>query len=461
MNNALLRTWFTVDVRSLAVLRIGVAAVVLYDLADRSRFLLDHYSDAGVVSRADLVDLGAWYRPLSLYMLGGSPAFAGALFALTGLCALALLAGWRTRLVTICVFVLTISLHARNPFVLFGGDTVVKMILFWGIFLPWGNAFSSDARRARARGEALPLTECSPATAAAMLQVAVIYIFTAGLKSGAPWRWDGTAIYYALSLDAFPARLGPWIYGRPVLMKALTLGALVIEWAAAFLLFSPVRTRVARGFALFLLVGLHLGIALTMKVNFFPYVNIIHLAMFLPSSVWGGAPPAEGSFLGDGSAKRVFPLLLIVYLTAWNLGIPAFTRVPGRLLGLGQSWGMFAPQPRMIDGWWIFLAERSDGSRVDLRTGASTVSFAPPEDRAGLYPSTRWRKFYENLLERDSPELERFPRYLCDLHRREHPASPQVVAVEAVFMAERNLPDYRVTPARPQSLGRTECPARP
>ena len=48
------------------------------------------------------------------------------------------------------------------------------------------------------------------ATAAILLQVAIVYWTTGLLKDGAAWR-DGTAVYYALHLDFWVTAVGEWL----------------------------------------------------------------------------------------------------------------------------------------------------------------------------------------------------------------------------------------------------------
>ena len=45
----------SLDLRSLAIYRVGLSLVLLYDLLDRSRNLIAHYSDLGVVPAEEAV----------------------------------------------------------------------------------------------------------------------------------------------------------------------------------------------------------------------------------------------------------------------------------------------------------------------------------------------------------------------------------------------------------------------
>ena len=128
----------TGDLRSLAALRVILGVLVLVDLLDRSRDLRVHYTDFGMLPRAALlskfinglavclhVSVGTWPGMLALFILQAAVAFA-------------LLVGFHTRLMAVLSWFLMYSLHLRNPVVLQGGDDLLRMLLFWGMFLPLG-----------------------------------------------------------------------------------------------------------------------------------------------------------------------------------------------------------------------------------------------------------------------------------------------------------------------------------
>ena len=129
---------FSADLRSLAIYRVVLALLALADLISRATDLSAHYTDTGVLPRyALLQELPSRWR-FSLHLLSGDAFVQAALFILAGLAALALLIGLRTRLMTVIVWVFLVSLHERNPLVLNAGDTLLRMLFFWGMFLPLG-----------------------------------------------------------------------------------------------------------------------------------------------------------------------------------------------------------------------------------------------------------------------------------------------------------------------------------
>ncbi|HBY80263.1 MAG TPA: hypothetical protein DEG47_25360, partial [Cyanobacteria bacterium UBA11148] len=91
---------FGLDLRSLAVFRIGLGLLLIIDLIDRSRDLNAHYTDFGILPRAPLIEkfLNPWFW--SVHVFSGQALFQGILFVIAGLIALLLLIGYRTRLVT-------------------------------------------------------------------------------------------------------------------------------------------------------------------------------------------------------------------------------------------------------------------------------------------------------------------------------------------------------------------------
>ena len=135
---------FGIDLRTLALYRVCLALIIIMDLVARARDLTAHYSDEGVLPRAALLgDIGQWAP--SLHLISGSPKIQALLFMLAGVVALALLVGYRTRAATILSWLLLLSLQARNPAIMQGGDMLLYLLLFWGIFLPLDARFSVDA----------------------------------------------------------------------------------------------------------------------------------------------------------------------------------------------------------------------------------------------------------------------------------------------------------------------------
>src|SRR3712207_3360366 len=135
---------FGADLRSLAVFRIVLALLVLADLANRATDLRQHYTDAGVLPRTALVQEGLTPWAFSLNLMNGRLFFQVLLLVAAALAALGLLIGYRTRLCTIVLWVLLLSIQWRNPLVGGSDGPLLRLLLFWGMFLPLGAYWSVD-----------------------------------------------------------------------------------------------------------------------------------------------------------------------------------------------------------------------------------------------------------------------------------------------------------------------------
>ncbi len=228
---------FGIDLRTLALFRVCLGLWLIVDLIIRAGHLTAHYTDFGVLPRAEAISHISPWR-LSIHLINGSTAFQAILFILAGVFALCLVLGYRTRIATIVSWVLLLSLQNRNPILLQGGDNLALMLLFWGMFLPLGARFSID-EALNSRTEAVPNSFASVATMAILVQCMSVYFFSAFLKSGPEWMPDGTAVYYALHVDRFASPLAVWFRQFDLPMRGLTYFVWWLELIGPLLMFAP------------------------------------------------------------------------------------------------------------------------------------------------------------------------------------------------------------------------------
>lgn len=378
------------DLRSLAAFRVGLGAIVLVDLAGRVGDRATLYAAGDLATR-----LGGW----PLYGPGTSAAVVTALFAIHAAAAVALVLGVRTRLAAATTWLLLLCLHHRNPFVLNAGDALLRLLLLWSMFLPLGARFGLDAPR---KAPAAVLVR-SPATLALAVQVVSVYAFTLVLKSGAAWLPNGTALHFALSNDALATDLGHALTAWPSLLHVMTYAVLAIEAVAPLLLIAPgARHRLAGAAAL---VGLHVGIALFMRVGLFPFVSIVAVLPFLPPALWrdrGAAACARGSSPRGARAVHAVCVICLAGLLLADIGTIVRSARPPRpvhavlaAIGLDHRWDMFAPDPPSTHDELLARLVDGDASRdVPLRPA-----------------NLRWRKYFERVG-RDNDALALL-RHLC------------------------------------------------
>lgn len=469
---------FRVDPRALAALRISLGVLLIADLAIRSRDLVVFYTDAGVLPR-DL--LAAAYPTLSglavLHGLSGAAWVQAALFGLAGSAAVALALGYRTRLATAISLVFLVSLHARNPVILNAGDSVLRRLLFWGLFLPLGGRWSVDAVRSDRRQGSV----ATVASAALLLQVVVIYLAN-GLFKLRGERWlDGTAVAAIFSLDHLTVLLGDVLATVPPLLAAAGVVWTALVLAAPLFL---VLTGWPRAALAGLLAAGHVGMALTLRLGLFPLISIAALLPFLPPAVWdrtGTMAPGLGSWctarlhdcdrlLPDVPAlpgwaaiptdriATVVVATLLVLVLVWNgatLGyVDAPASVTDRIDPEERRWDMFAPNPRTTDGWFVVVGELDGGRTVDvLREGP--VRWQRPPELASTYPSHRWLLYMLGL--RDAPRVlgPSFAAYQCRRWDDRHASS--LASLEVNFMAQPTRVDGP-EPIHRIHLGEYDCP---
>lgn len=178
------RDSYALDYRSLAVFRVLVALVVLIDLALRFPHTYTLYSDSGPYPRylsMENIHPDRW----SVFFANGSPEFAWLLFVIGMVAAVSMMAGWRTRLATVVLWVIVLSLQSRNNHANSGADTLMRMSLFWGMFLPLGARWSADARLGAPHDPTVAGGTVANAVGFGLiLQGACVYFFTALMKDG-------------------------------------------------------------------------------------------------------------------------------------------------------------------------------------------------------------------------------------------------------------------------------------
>ena len=296
---------FSIDYRSLAFFRISLGFLILFDLYVRSKELAAHYTDFGVLPRGIFLEKFSNKFWISIHLANGSIFFQGFLFIIAAIFAIALILGYKTRIATIFSWFLLISLQSRDPLVLQGGDILFRMLLFWAIFLPLGEKYSFDEVLKEKKGqEAKNGSALSFGTFGIMLQFAFVFIFSALLKTGAEWFPDGTAIYYALSIDQFATWLGKFLLGFPNLIHYFTYFVFFLELFGPVLFFVPLFFKQIRTFAIFLFLMLFIGMGTNLNLGPFPWICSTALIVFIPPWLWDKL----GNFLQRKESKR-----LIVY----------------------------------------------------------------------------------------------------------------------------------------------------
>ncbi len=424
------RRVFTLDARSIALMRVGVAATVLVDLWVRSTHLVEHYSDAGVLPRQAAFVVSASAR-VSLLSLSGDPAWALAVFLAAGALASAVLVGFRSQLATLLLWVFVLSIQHRNPLVWDHRDVLISSALGWGLVLRWGSAWSLDGRRGR--GARSGHSRAGASAALYVCQIACIYLFAALLKSGPEWRTELTAVERAVGVQYWATAFATHLLEHPQLMAVLTACVWWFELLVAPMLLCPWHTARLRVAVVVGLVLMQLGFGLFLWLDTFPMISLSISLGLLPTSLWSRA----GSFEPPQSEprwERALLLGLLGYLLVLNVlslgrdpDRQAGLRWPAKLVGVDQDWTMFAPSPTRVDGWFVVAAQDRAGASMDLLTGRALDWSRPKSFRQGLR-TTRELVYMRRLLAVDDARRVSFAEARC----RE--GAPGRVAVDVHFV---------------------------
>ena len=201
--------------------------------------------------------------------------------------AITFLIGLWTRLTTIVLFIIFVSMLHRNIDLINGQDQVVTMLLFFSVFAPLGDSFSVDTlvrHRRHSRVSAKPFVQkLKPIWSLRLMQISVafIYLFSAPAKylGDTAWR-DGSALYYVSLSDRWFRFPDIHFFHNTSLSMVLTFGTLIIQLTfVLFVWFSKTRP-----FALTGIVLLHFSLLVFMapSVFFFNLVLLVSFILFIP-----------------------------------------------------------------------------------------------------------------------------------------------------------------------------------
>jgi len=437
-----LRAWVhalsELDPYSLACFRIGIGAVLLYDIG-LAWSVLELWP--GIQGYFDGLPLPEGL-PNGLGMLK-------LLFGLYALLALGVLLGYQTRCCTLALWI-AFTVHRYVSQTTDYHDDVLFHALFWAQFLDWGQRFSLDARLGRATGYADVVSRM--ASCGLVLNLAYLYVSTAWEKSDPAWWPEGSAVYFALGDVALSGPVGRWIVeqGSSVVFQGLSGLVLALEFVGGLLIASPwARLRLAGLLALMLLQA---GLWVCMRLESFPATMLSVQVALLPAFVWTRWGFRASCLIGIRPRWQRNALLALVAgiavvnaeglrlnrLDAWSYpGAEALSEVRD-FFDLQGVWRMYAPAPPDYTCWWVGVGRNRAGEEVDPITGVRPT-FAEPDNSAwpfGALGSVYW--YYG-----PDPEGEvqnEFVRFLLWQDRRYTPPEKQLTHFMLFYVYVPYLP---------------------
>ena len=499
---------FGFDLRSLALMRIGLGGVLVADLAQRWCSLRAHYTDQGVLPRGLMESIPG--SSVGLYGLVGGVGPVVALGTVAIVAAIAMTVGFHTRVASIVSWVLLVSLQNRNPFVYHSGDDLLRLVLFWGVFLPLGARWSVDARRHPS------LAACanqfvSVATVGLFLQLLYLFLFLFDHKlMGTAWR-NGTAVYDAISVEQYRSAFGGVLLTFPAILPFLTYAVLIQQGITVALMSAPILLGPLRVLAVLGVITTQVGFGLCFNLGTFPWITTFAMLAVLPSSFWeriAPAPPKHPDrfeqnqeplpepprFLNRVArfgkwAVAAVAVLSIASITLWNLSqagakfgaagseVAFEETLLGRfalLMRLDQRWSMFSPNPQTEDGWFVIDGTLADGARIDLfpelvtgsvdsasaeRAVARGIRWEKPDLISSQFGNQRWLLYFLQLVAVPSDaQLRGFRDYVCRFWNEGKQPRKSLRRFTLNYMRFEHLPGRKTTPVEKIQLASGICP---
>ncbi len=299
-----------ISARPLGLFRIVYGLLLLIYLSLMTVEFKHWYTGAGLLQGTEAREAAGPLRFSPLQFVA-NPIVPQLVLATAFVAALGVTLGWRTRLLSVVLYLCMLSFYHRNVSSNGGPDAVPVILSFYVMLCPSGAAYSLDARReARRRGTLAEPLIVPWGVRLLQMQLCLIYFQSCVIKCGGPAWMDGTAVHYVLFNREFGQFNLEWVASYPILVNLMTHGALLIEFSLAFWLwFKPTRRWVILGGIL-----LHAGIR--------PVINIP-----------GFGETMCATYLTFLDATEAATLLRVLDPRAWlvRLGIrrPQFDFFPG------------------------------------------------------------------------------------------------------------------------------------
>jgi hypothetical protein len=267
---------FVIDKRAIKLFRILLGLVILHDTFVRLSDAEAFYSDQGVLPLISLNSLLASPWEWSILALSDSPLLRYFIFGLLITSAVALMLGRFTKLALFLVWFGLVSLQNRNPIIYQGGDDLLRMVVFWSFFLPWKQINRSQS----------PTQILSFATVFLLLQILFPFFFSALFKGSFEWWQQGSALYFALSLDQLTRPLGQALVKHYELTVFLTRVAFIGELLVLPVFLIPFARTMVSWLVFGFVFLFFLATSTLMLIGLFPLCFMACSVLFIPSSFW-------------------------------------------------------------------------------------------------------------------------------------------------------------------------------
>jgi hypothetical protein len=218
----------------------------------------------------------------SLLSFSDDSRYLTVLVAIGAAAAISVIVGFFTRESLVVSAVLLWSFHARNHYILDGGDNLGRILVLFLVAMSSSSWLSLDRRLGRASSRSVAgniLHNC--ALLAATLQLCALYLTSGTSKlMGSLWQ-SGTALYYVMRNAEFSrVAWAEQLTGNVYLVTLASYSVMALQSSFVLLVWGR-RSRIVLIGALLLM---HLGIAYFMGLVRFSMVTMASLVLLVPDS---------------------------------------------------------------------------------------------------------------------------------------------------------------------------------
>ncbi len=270
-----------VSARPLGLFRVVFGALMMIYLAVMTVEFEYWYTDRGLLQGTEAREAAAVdgmplrFSPLHYVH---DPVTPRIVHAIAFAAALGVTLGWRTRTMSLVLWLAMLSLYHRNPSSNGGPDAMPMVLSFYMMLCPSGAAYSLDARReARRRGTPAEPLIVPWAVRLLQMQFCLVYFQSCQIKCGGADWINGTATHWVLFNREFGWFNLEWLGSYPLLINMMTHVALLSEFALAFWLWF----RPTRRWAILAGIVLHAGIRPVLNIPGFGELMCATYIVFL------------------------------------------------------------------------------------------------------------------------------------------------------------------------------------
>lgn len=456
----IIRQIFTLDLRSLAIMRIVSGILIIINLIILCSSFEAFVSDYGIFPASTALSQYPTLNYRWFHVISGSYRRQVPLFIIHFLVAIWFTLWYQTRASTILLRIFTCSLQWSQHLFLHGWDTVTRLLLFRSIFLPIWEWYSIDGRYKQEKMHHI----YSISSFALIIQIISIYIVSVALKTDQCRSQDFTSIYYNLWIDYYSTKIWIWLRWYSQIISYMSAYVYYLEriWPILYLLPNKkIKTSVC-----LLFITFHLGLAVFMHLWLFPRICI---------SVWIWLMPYRHKqneqllyYRVKKTEYTVLALITLVILRNINTLYPQFLWSNFSkfhryyyLLRLDQSRWMFAPSPSFSNSWHQIDGIYFNNNKVNLSNPDSAPYTEKPSHDllVNILPNSKWTRMWLTLNKKTYAHL-RMNRamYLCRKRNSKQSPENQIKAVQIQYHRQTTLTGYTYWETQTNNRWTWDCP---